>query len=197
MVKVKLCGLMTKEAVEETVRLQVDYIGFVFAESKRRISPEQARELAVLVPKSIQRVGVFLHPTLATIEEVLSVVDLDLIQIHGNWDDNCPLPRPLIRAVKASQLEGVAVSEQADYLLIDADQAGSGQVFDWESVATDRLLQPFFVAGGLTPENVSQAIDYFTPYAVDVSSGIETDGKKDLQKIRAFVERTRKHVSST
>lgn len=197
MVKVKLCGLMTKEAVEEAVRLQVDYIGFVFAESKRRISPEQARELAALVPQSIQLVGVFLHPTLATIEEVLSVVDLDLIQIHGNWDDNCPLPRPLIRAVKASQLESVAVSEQADYLLIDADQAGSGQVFDWESVATDRLLQPFFVAGGLTPENVSQAIDYFTPYAVDVSSGIETDGKKDLQKMRAFVERTRKHVSST
>lgn len=196
MVKIKLCGLSTKEAVEEAVRLGVDYIGFVFAESKRRVSPDQARNLADFIPSSIQTVGVFLNPSLAEIEEVLSVVDLDFIQIHGQWDSKQALPKPLIRAIKASQLGELELTNQVDYLLIDADQAGSGQVFDWNKVNPNQLDIPFFIAGGLNPENVSQAIDYFSPYAVDVSSGIETDGQKDVNKMREFVERTRNHVPS-
>ena len=192
MTKVKICGLSTASAVETACKAGADYIGFVFAESRRRVSLEQAQKLAALVPSTVRKVGVFVSPSLAELEEAISVANLDLVQIHGDFDENLltQIGRPVIRAY---QVKGALkdVSQQADYLLFDAPLAGSGQTFDWQSFDKNQIHQPFFIAGGLNTGNVREAIQHFAPYAVDVSSGVETDGQKDLEKIKEFIERVK------
>lgn len=192
MTKVKICGLSTASAVETACRAGADYIGFVFAGSRRRVSLEQAQKLADLVPATVRKVGVFVSPSLAELEEAISVANLDLVQIHGDFDEELltHIGRPVIRAY---QVKGALkdVCQQVDYLLFDAPLAGSGQTFDWQTFDRSQINQPFFIAGGLNAGNVQEAIQYFAPYAVDVSSGIETDGQKDLQKITEFIERVK------
>ena len=192
MTKVKICGLSTASAVETACQAGADYIGFVFAESRRRVSLEQAQKLAALVPPAVQKVGVFVSPGLAELQEAISVANLDLVQIHGDFDQELltHIGRPVIRAYQVKgALKGVR--QQADYLLFDAPLAGSGQTFDWQSFDKNQIHQPFFIAGGLNVENVREAIQHFAPYAVDVSSGVETDGQKDLEKIKEFIERVK------
>ena len=198
MTKVKICGLSTASAVETACQAGADYIGFVFAESRRRVSLEQAQKLAALVPPAVQKVGVFVSPSLAELQKAISVANLDLVQIHGDFDEELltQIGRPVIRAYQVKgALKGV--SQQADYLLFDAPLAGSGQTFDWGQLDTAELAQPFFIAGGLNEDNVAKAIQHFTPYAVDVSSGVETDGQKDQEKIRRFIERAKNGISRT
>ena len=185
MTKVKICGLSTASAVETACQSGADYIGFVFAESHRRVSLEQAQKLAALVPATVQKVGVFVSPSLTELQEAISVANLDLVQIHGDFSEELltQIGRPVIRAY---QVKGALkdVSQQADYLLFDAPLAGSGQTFDWQVFDKSQIHQPFFIAGGLNAGNVQEAIQHFAPYAVDVSSGVETDGQKDLEKIK-------------
>lgn len=192
MTKVKICGLSTASTVETACQAGADYIGFVFAESRRRVSLEQAQKLAALVPPAVRKVGVFVSPSLAELQEAISVANLDLVQIHGNFNEDLltEIGRPVIRAYQVKgALKGV--SQQADYLLFDAPLAGSGQTFDWQSFDKNKIHQPFFIAGGLNTGNVREAIQHFAPYAVDVSSGVETDGQKDLEKIKEFIERVK------
>ena len=189
MTKVKICGLSTVEAVETAVLAGADYIGFVFAKSKRQVSLEQAHELARLVTGKTKIVGVFVSPSLEDLEQAIAMVPLDIVQIHGNFDEAL-IPKisvPVIRAIQLSDQEA-QVSSQADYLLFDAPVAGSGQTFDWDLLKDQKIQQDFFIAGGLTVDNVRQARETFQPYALDVSSGIETDGRKDIEKIKAFIE---------
>ena len=189
MTKVKICGLSTVEAVETAVLAGADYIGFVFAESKRQVSLEQARELAKLVTGKTKIVGVFVSPSLEDLEQAIAQVPLDIVQIHGMFDETL-IPKisvPVIRAIQLSAQEA-QVSSQADYLLFDAPVAGSGQTFDWDLLKDQKIQQDFFIAGGLTVDNVRQARETFQPYALDVSSGVETDGRKDIEKIKAFIE---------
>lgn len=192
MTKVKICGLSTISAVETACQAGADYIGFVFAKSRRRVSLEQAQKLAALVPPAVRKVGVFVSPSLAELQEAISVANLDLVQIHGDFNEDLltEIGRPVIRAY---QVKGALkdVSQQADYLLFDAPLAGSGQTFDWQTFDRSQINQPFFIAGGLNAGNVQEAIQYFAPYAVDVSSGVETDGQKDLAKIKEFIERVK------
>lgn len=192
MTKVKICGLSTASAVETACQSGADYIGFVFAESPRRVSLEQAQKLAALVPATVRKVGVFVSPSLTELQEAILVANLDLVQIHGNFNEDLltEIGRPVIRAY---QVKGALkdVSQQADYLLFDAPLAGSGQTFDWQSFDKNQIHQPFFIAGGLNTGNVREAIQHFAPYAVDVSSGVETDGQKDLEKIKEFIERVK------
>ena len=192
MTKVKICGLSTASAVETACQSGADYIGFVFAESHRRVSLEQAQKLAALVPATVRKVGVFVSPSLTELQEAILVANLDLVQIHGNFNEDLltEIGRPVIRAY---QVKGALkdVSQQADYLLFDAPLAGSGQTFDWQSFDKNQIHQPFFIAGGLNTGNVREAIQHFAPYAVDVSSGVETDGQKDLEKIKEFIERVK------
>lgn len=192
MTKVKICGLSTASAVETACQSGADYIGFVFAESHRRVSLEQAQKLAALVPATVRKVGVFVSPSLTDLQEAILVANLDLVQIHGNFNEDLltEIGRPVIRAY---QVKGALkdVSQQADYLLFDAPLAGSGQTFDWQSFDKNQIHQPFFIAGGLNTGNVREAIQHFAPYAVDVSSGVETDGQKDLEKIKEFIERVK------
>ena len=198
MTKVKICGLSTKEAVKTAVSAGADYIGFVFAPSKRQVSVEQATELAKFIPSHIQKVGVFVSPSRAELLEAVDKVGLDLVQVHGQVVDKLfeNLPCGSIQAVQVDG-DGHVPNSQADYLLFDAPVAGSGQTFDWGRLDTTELAQPFFIAGGLNENNVARAIQHFSPFAVDVSSGVETDGQKDYEKIRRFIERVKNGISRT
>lgn len=198
MTKVKICGLSTKEAVKTAVSAGADYIGFVFAPSKRQVTLEQAAELAKIIPSHIQKVGVFVSPNRTELLEAIEKVGLDLVQIHGQVADDLfeNLPCASIQAVQVDG-EGHVSNSQADYLLFDAPVAGSGQTFDWGQLDTTELAQPFFIAGGLNEDNVARSIQHFTPYAVDVSSGVETNGQKDHEKIRRFIERVKNGISRT
>ena len=198
MTKVKICGLSTKEAVETAVSAGADYIGFVFAPSKRQVTVEQATELAKFIPSHIQKVGVFVSPSRAELLEAVDKVGLDLVQVHGQVVDKLfeNLPCASIQAVQVDG-NGHVPNSQADYLLFDAPVAGSGQTFDWGRLDTTELAQPFFIAGGLNEDNVARAIQRFSPFAVDVSRGVETDGQKDHEKIRRFIERVKHGISGT
>ena len=198
MTKVKICGLSTKEAVKTAVSAGADYIGFVFAPSKRQVTVEQAIELVKFIPSHIQTVGVFVSPSRAELLEAVDKVGLDFAQVHGQVVDKLfeNLPCGSIQAVQIDE-GGDVPNSQADYLLFDAPVAGSGQTFDWGQLDTTELAQPFFIAGGLNEDNVARAIQHFTPFAVDVSSGVETDGQKDHEKIRRFIERVKNGISRT
>lgn len=189
MTKVKICGLSTVEAVETAVLAGADYIGFVFAASKRQVSLEQAQELAKRVTGKTKIVGVFVSPSLEDLEQSIGQVPLDMVQIHGTFDEALMpmISVPVIRAIQLSDQEA-QVTSQADYLLFDAPVAGSGQTFDWDLLKDQKIRQDFFIAGGLTVDNVRQARETFQPYALDVSSGVETDEHKDIEKIKAFIE---------
>ena len=198
MTKVKICGLSTKEAVKTAVLAGADYIGFVFAPSKRQVTVEQAAELAKFIPSHIQKVGVFVSPSRAELLEAIDKVGLDFVQVHGQVVDKLfeNLPCGSIQAVQVDG-NGHVPNSQADYLLFDAPVAGSGQTFDWGRLDTTKLAQPFFIAGGLNEDNVARAIQHFSPFAVDVSSGVETDGQKDHEKIRRLIERVKNGISRT
>ena len=198
MTKVKICGLSTKEVVETAVSAGADYIGFVFAPSKRQVTLDQAAELAKLIPSDVKKVGVFVSPSRAELLEAIYKVGLDFVQIHGQVADDLfeDLPCDSIQAVQVDG-EGHVPNSQADYLLFDAPVAGSGQTFDWGQLDTAELAQPFFIAGGLNEDNVARAIQHFYPFAVDVSSGVETDGQKDHEKIIRFIERVKNGISRT
>lgn len=198
MTKVKICGLSNIEAVKTAVSAGADYIGFVFAPSKRQVTLEQAAELAKFIPSHIQKVGVFVSPGRAELLEAVDKVGLDFVQVHGQVVDKLfeNLPCGSIQAVQVDE-GGHVPNSQADYLLFDAPVAGSGQTFDWGQLDTTELAQPFFIAGGLNEDNVARAIQHFSPYAVDVSSGVETDGQKDHEKIRRFIERAKNGISRT
>ena len=198
MTKVKICGLSTKGAVEVAVSAGADYIGFVFAPSKRQVTVEQATELAKIIPTNVNKVGVFVSPSRAELLEAVDKVGLDLVQVHGQVADDLfeDLPCASIQAVQVDG-DGHVPNSQADYLLFDAPVAGSGQTFDWGQLDTTELSQPFFIAGGLNEDNVARAIQHFSPFAVDVSSGVETDGQKDHEQIRRFIERVKNGISRT
>ena len=192
MTKVKICGLSTPEAVATAVKAGADYIGFVFAKSNRQVSLEQAHELAKGVTGQTKTVGVFVSPSLKELEEAISQVPLDIVQIHGTFDEDLisKISVPVIRAIQISDGDS-QVKSQAGYLLVDGNIAGSGQNFGWQLFADKQIEQDYFIAGGLAVDNVAEAKETFHPYALDVSSGVETDGYKDLKKIKAFIERVK------
>ena len=198
MTKVKICGLSTKEAIKTAVSAGADYIGFVFAPSKRQVTVEQAAELTEIIPANVKKVGVFVSPSRAELLEAIDKVGLDFVQVHGQVVDKLfeNLPCGSIQAVQVDE-GGHVPDSRADYLLFDAPVAGSGQTFDWGRLDTTGLAQPFFIAGGLNEDNVARAIQHFSPFAVDVSSGVETDGQKEHEKIRRFIERVKNGVSRT
>ena len=198
MTKVKICGLSTKEAVGTAVSAGADYIGFVFAPSKRQVTLEQAAEMAKLIPANVKKVGVFVSPNRTELLEAIEKVGLDFVQVHGQVVDDLfeNLSCASIQAVQVDG-DGHVPNSQADYLLFDAPVAGSGQTFDWDQLDMTELAQPFFIAGGLNEDNVARAIQHFSPFAVDVSSGVETNGQKNHEKIRRFIERVKHGISGT
>lgn len=190
MVKVKICGLKDQATADAVCQLGADYIGFVFAKSKRQVSPELVETITANVPKTVKKVGVFVSPTLAELNETVRIAGLDLIQIHKEVPAG-PYPVPLIVAQNGETTTG-EIPQGADYLLLDAPPkeyvGGNGEAFDWLALDPKQLPQEqLIIAGGLDAGNVGLAIEHFQPLAVDVSSGVETDGEKDLTKIKEFI----------
>lgn len=198
MTKIKLCGLSRPCDIEAANELKPEYIGFVFAsKSKRYITPEKAKELKQLLDATIKAVGVFVNEEAETIADLLNRSIVDIAQLHGNEDKDYIkqlrklTDKPIIKAIRMKSEKDLAAAERcsADYILLDSG-AGTGTVFDWKLI--QNTSKPYFLAGGLTPDNVENAVNTLHPYAVDVSSGIEIDGLKDQRKMAAFVAAVRK-----
>lgn len=198
MTKIKLCGLTRECEIEWANALKPDYIGFVFVnESRRKVSYEKAKRLKALLDPSIQVVGVFAGETPEVIAELSDRGVIDRIQLHGNETDaevrkiKELTDLPVMQAFCITGKEAVERAEgsKADLLLLDAG-AGSGKVFDWNLLKG--MKRPFFLAGGLTAENVARAVEKIRPYGVDASSSLETDGRKDQEKMAAFVDAVRR-----
>lgn len=191
MTQIKICGLKNTAAIEAAVQAGADYLGFVFADSPRKVRPEEVRRLTKELPEMIKKVGVFVSPLQAEVEEIAEIAGLDLIQIHGK-SELTKLSRPIIRAFNIHEQASIYFY-QYPHLLLDAPPAklmgGNGQTFDWRLVDQRHLPKDkFWLAGGLTAENVGEAINFFQPQVVDVSSGVETAGEKDLAKIQNFCQ---------
>lgn len=198
MTKIKLCGLSRPWDIEATNELAVDYIGFVFApKSRRYVTPKQAAELSQLLAPGIQAVGVFVNEPPEAIAGLLNSGTIDLAQLHGDEGENyigrlrALTNAPILQAFRISSLEDVGKAEHssADHILLDSGM-GTGTVFDW--MLLRNLARPYFLAGGLGLHNITSALDTLHPYAVDISSGIETNGYKDRGKIADFVAAVRK-----
>ncbi len=192
--ELKICGLSRMEDVIAVNRHGADYAGFVFfKKSKRYIDPYKAGELIEFLRSDIKSVGVFMDEPLDSVISTARISGVEMIQLHGHESEEYveyvkrTLERPVIKAFKADE-EGAlekALHTTADYVLIDSG-AGTGKKFDW-SILKD-FKREYFLAGGLDPDSVGEAISLLEPFAVDVSSGVETDGIKDEKKIESFIK---------
>ena len=196
MAKIKICGLKRLEDVEIVNKYKPDFVGFVFADSKRKVTSDLARQMKQNLDDSIQSVGVFVD---AAIDEILEIHEqgiIDMAQLHGSESDeyieelkkksNCQLK--IINAIEMDDEKDLLEYDNstADYLLFDSGK-GSGKTFDWRLIRQD-LKKEFFLAGGLNYQNISRAINEFDPYAIDLSSSVETNGYKDELKIKKVME---------
>ena len=206
MTTVKICGLSDPQNLQTAIDAGTRFVGFVFYEpSPRHVSFDTAWNLARAVPTSIRSVGLFVDPDDALLERVLTGIQLDMVQLHGNEtpgrvaeikDKYKMEVMKAIRVREESDLEGIEGFEAAaDWLLFDSKPekatlpGGTGHSFDWSLLEGRTFAKPWMLGGGLSPENVADAIKQLSPNAVDVSSGVESaPGQKDPAKIKAFIE---------
>ena len=197
MTKIKLCGLSREEDIKAANILKPDFIGFIFAKkSKRFISRDKAMALKKILDPKILSVGVFVNEKPEVIAGYLEDKIIDIAQLHGNEDENYIktlrkfMGKPIIKAFQIRGEKNLQEAEKsiADYILLDYG-SGDGKIFDWSLIKN--FSRPYFLAGGLNPENVSEAIATLNPFAVDVSSGIESEGLKDAEKMKKFVNAVR------
>ncbi|MEA3348795.1 MAG: phosphoribosylanthranilate isomerase [Pseudomonadota bacterium] len=195
--KIKICGLTRRQDVLSAGDLGADLLGFVFAKSPRRVSPERMVEISAWLPEGVLKVGVFVDVPLAEIQDIAVFCALDVLQLHGSEDLDYCRALNAYKVLKVFRLGGgrnLPESSLASYwaTLFDTwlpDMAGGGgKVFDWRQVLPWSGRR-FFLAGGLTPENIGDAITMTRPFGVDVSSGVESSpGIKDPVKIRKFIK---------
>lgn len=202
MTYIKMCGLSQECDIQAVNEIKPEYIGFVFWEkSKRYISPEKAFELKKLLDKNIKAVGVFVDESIEKVAELLENDIIDIAQLHGHENEDYiknlreMTDKPVIQAfrIRSSSDMEKAVNSTADMILLDAGM-GDGKIFDWSLIK--EIKRPYFLAGGLNCENIAEAVKTLQPYAVDVSSGIETDGLKDMKKMAEFSAIVRKEDES-
>ena len=197
MIRIKLCGLSRENDIFAANALMPEYVGFVFWEKSRRyVSPEMAEGLRKILAHEILSVGVFVDEDPENIAAITQRGIIDIIQLHGHENEEYIYQlrtltgKNIIKAFKSGEVRKTS----ADYVMIDSGM-GTGKTFDWSACSiTQNITSPLFIAGGLTPENAAQAIQIFHPFAVDVSSGIETNGVKNIEKMTAFVEAVRKET---
>lgn len=196
--RIKICGLQREEDVSYVNEVSPEYVGFIFVEGRRRrIAPERAENLRKLLKPGIVPVGVFINEEPEIVASLLERGIIEIAQLHGQEDEayirklRGLTGQPLIKAFRVETVEDVRRAEQfpSDYILLDNGIGGTGRAFDWSLLAG--VSRPYFLAGGLCAENIAQALAHARPFGVDVSSGVETDGRKDPQKIRDFVQRVR------
>ena len=199
MTKIKLCGMMRECDIEAVNRIKPDYVGFIFWDRSRRcITREQAKVFRAMLDPETKAVGVFVDEKAEVIADLLKADIIDAAQLHGHEDEEfiaslrACTDKPLFQAFRIRSGEDVFRAKQssADEILVDAG-TGCGKTFDWDLLAG--LERPYFLAGGLGLENIREAMEKLSPYAVDVSSGIETDGQKDASKMQEFAETVRSY----
>ena len=207
MVKLKICGMRRSEDIEMANRHKPDYIGFVFAESSRKVSYEQAKELSELLSDAIVPVGVFVNEHIKLIVDLFKDGIIEMAQLHGDEDEKyirnlkdksieeTGKQIPVINAIEIK--DGADYNDEllkwrdsaSDYFILDSGK-GSGKTFDWSLIdkESEFFKNSIFLAGGLNSENLALAIGEFNPFAVDLSSSVETDGFKDEKKIKEIIE---------
>ena len=195
--KIKICGLTRPCDIEAVNNAKPDYIGFVFAESRRKVTLLQASQLRGKLNAGIIPVGVFVDESIENILLPVREGVIEIIQLHGmeNEDYICELKqrteKPIIKAIGVRRKGDVQKWSEtaADFLLLDNSKGGTGLSFDWDLIG--HTEKKFFIAGGLNAENIIDVITRVAPFAVDVSSGVETDGFKNHEKIIEFIRRVR------
>ena len=200
MVKVKICGLRRKEDIEYANELKPDYVGFVFAKSKRQIEVEQALDLISLLDKEIKTVGVFVNEPVENALKIAQTLNLDVLQFHGDetqdYIDNFK-NFTVWKAIRIKDKEDLEKTKEfkVNSFVFDTltknEYGGTGKTFNWKVLKGMELNVPIILAGGLNENNVEEAIKIVDPYAVDVSSGVETEGYKDFKKMKSFIEKVR------
>jgi phosphoribosylanthranilate isomerase len=212
MTLIKICGLSEVESALSAARAGADMLGFVFAESRRRVTPEKAAALILAIKHNttIETVGVFAGSSVTEVNRIAKYCSLDRVQLSGgeSWEYCRQVDRPVIKVIHVAPgstdkeiLAGIEAGQdllnnKKVSLLLDTKgsddrKGGTGKVFDWTVAKNICARYPVFVAGGLNPQNVGNLIEQANPYGVDVSSGVETGGKKDTSKIKAFIENVR------
>ncbi|MDM5153880.1 phosphoribosylanthranilate isomerase [Bacillus sp. DX1.1] len=195
--KVKICGITDVKTAKIACEYGADAIGFVFAKSKREIAPERAKQIIEELPVHVMKVGVFVNESVEVIQKIAKDCGLTHVQLHGN-EPNHHIKRLNITSIKAIGVNSSGDIEraqdyEADYVLFDSPKeafhGGNGKTFSWQLLEhmPNVIQKKCILAGGLHLENITKAIEMVKPYMVDVSSGVETDGKKDIEKIRQFI----------
>lgn len=191
---VKICGITTEEDALLAVAMGADAVGFVLAPSKRQVTPRLAADIARRLPPEVMTVGVFRNEAPKRVVEIVNRSRLRCAQLHGNEtpDDTAYVADRVPRVIKAFAAGSLALDRARDYpshaILVDSPIPGSGEVFDWSLAEGAPLTGRVILAGGLSPDNVGEAIAKVKPWGVDVSSGVESEpGRKDARKLRDFI----------
>jgi phosphoribosylanthranilate isomerase len=208
MTKIKICGLSRREDIESVNMVSPDYIGFImgFPKSHRNITIERAKTLRAGLKEGIQVVGVFVDAEISMIVDACAQKVIDVIQLHGREDiryierlkavlASVEVQAKIIKAIQVNSKEDLTLIKEvpADMILLDAGMGG-GKLFSQEQMDLLKSVnRDYFLAGGLNPENVSELLESLHPFGVDVSSGVETEKKKDRKKIRRFVQNVRNY----
>jgi phosphoribosylanthranilate isomerase len=213
MTRIKICGIRTEEQAIAAAKAGADFIGLMFAPSPRQVTPDIATKIVKVVKKrkaTMETVGVFVNTRAATVNRIVETCGLDRVQLSGDepWEYCRDMERPIIKVMRVSQNNPpAAILKDVEYgmrilqghritILLDTGAAkrygGTGETFDWELARPIAERIPVIIAGGLTPDNVSKAIKLILPWGVDVSTGVESGGTKDVKKIKQFIEEVRK-----
>lgn len=195
--KVKICGITDMETAKRACEYGADALGFVFAESKRKITPKRAEEIIQELPANVLKIGVFVNESVEVIQKIADECGLTHVQLHGD-EDNYQIRRLNIPSIKSLGVTSESDMKNAqryetDYILFDSPKekfhGGNGKTFSWELLGhmPKELRKKTILAGGLNALNIEEAIRTVRPYMVDVSSGVETEGKKDVEKIKQFI----------
>ncbi|MGN4674954.1 phosphoribosylanthranilate isomerase [Bacillus cereus group sp. MYBK225-1] len=195
--KVKICGITDMETAKRACEYGADALGFVFAESKRKITPKRAEEIIQELPANVLKIGVFVNESVEMIQKIADECGLTHVQLHGD-EDNYQIRRLNIPSIKSLGVTSESDMKNAqgyetDYILFDNPKekfyGGNGKTFSWELLGhmPKELRKKTILAGGLNALNIEEAIRTVRPYMVDVSSGVETEGKKDVEKIKQFI----------
>ena len=199
MTKIKICGLSRPCDIEYVNEAKPDFCGFIInvPKSKRNVSPDTVRQLVTHLSPEVKPVGVFVNAPIAEIISLVQDGTLSYVQLHGQEDEayiaalRKKIHVPILQAFKITCPEDAAHAERssADYILLDNGSGGTGKTFDWSHLSG--VTRPYILAGGLGPDNLQQAVSQLSPWGVDLSSGVETDGHKDREKILAAVHAVR------
>lgn len=202
-VRIKICGLKNVEDALTAVDLGADALGFVFAPSSRQMTPEAVKNIIRQLPPFVTTVGVFVNSSSQEVNEIAAFTGLNVVQLHGEeTPEFCrEIKFPIVKAIRVKDESSLEQLEEYQKIvkafLLDTYVAeahgGTGKIFNWQLVPKAKAYGTVILAGGLTPDNVDEAIRATFPYGIDVSSGVETHGQKDLEKIRRFILKARRN----